>query len=926
MGNWLLDAAVQSGDAGDRAAFALAALLADARTAPAVLAAPRARPRLLKLVQASMHPEKLASSATAAASSAAADAAAARARRGDRARPPSHAAARVGDVRAVADVLADNEADPATRALAASFLGAWADGGPLDAGKVAAAGGAAALAAAATAAAADPSLTQLRATTVAAMKALAASSPLRGPLAAAGWVDPLVYVVADAAADGDDRGVADALDALGAALAAGAAAADPGRAAALGPLLVRTVRDAAAAPAARRAACRALAAAAGSPAARPLLGEALLDDVADALVARLVESAPGRPPTPTAPGPEEQAAAARALAALAAGPGGRARAAAWLGELLVAATAGARAAGEVRDRHSHAPAPTVAASKAATLKAWLAARWRPPDAAAVADAAALAGALDGGITQAAAAAVASGGDDGDAWRSAVSVQPRAARGAADALRELFGRASTYQEPPADAEAVLAPAAAAAYPAAAAAVDAAVADAGLAACLHALAELVACDPAKQAWLARAGVVGIVQRLVLDRDGGGGDLDDGAWAWGEGGGDGGAGPPRAPPAPPDPPSLAMRRTAARLLAMAAATPAGARALSAGPPACWLASAAAGPDLPLASHATRALLAVARRGEPPPKGAAALLDGAHALVPGAPHHALLAHGPPPDPCTDPDAPTIDVVFVHGLRGGAFATWRMAGRGARRGAAAPLGLGAGDVWPSAWLSNDVPRARLLSVDYAAPASGWEGESLPLAGTLARLAARLAAARVGDRPVVFVCHSLGGVLVKELLAAAAAPGAPPDVARIGAATVGAIFYACPHRGSWLARVGWNLRFLGASPASSVAHLRAGAHLAGGDAALRAACEAGRVAVLSFGETEKLAFAPLLPAVIVVPPESASPGYGEYISLPGADHIRACKPASRDEPAYAKAADLIKWAEERAAGEAGLVDVAGVEG
>lgn len=190
----------------------------------------------------------------------------------------------------------------------------------------------------------------------------------------------------------------------------------------------------------------------------------------------------------------------------------------------------------------------------------------------------------------------------------------------------------------------------------------------------------------------------------------------------------------------------------------------------------------------------------------------------------------------------------------------------------------------------------------------------MPLAGTVARLARRLEAARVGKdgRKVVFVCHSLGGVLAKELVAASlllsqtssSAVNNTSNSSRdaipqsLGEQTRAVVFYACPHRGSWLAGIGWNLRFLGAAPAAPVSHLKPGPHLAEPDAALRARHALGKLRVLSFGETERLAVAPLLPRVLVVPPDSASPGYGEFVLLEGEDHIGVCKPGSREAPGY----------------------------
>ncbi len=70
---------------------------------------------------------------------------------------------------------------------------------------------------------------------------------------------------------------------------------------------------------------------------------------------------------------------------------------------------------------------------------------------------------------------------------------------------------------------------------------------------------------------------------------------------------------------------------------------------------------------------------------------------------------------------APLVDVVFVHGIRGGAFATWRREGVQNLQPGHKAGNLDHLYCWPSTWLPQDVPQARLLSMEYAAPASGWE-------------------------------------------------------------------------------------------------------------------------------------------------------------------------------------------------------------
>lgn len=104
------------------------------------------------------------------------------------------------------------------------------------------------------------------------------------------------------------------------------------------------------------------------------------------------------------------------------------------------------------------------------------------------------------------------------------------------------------------------------------------------------------------------------------------------------------------------------------------------------------------------------------------------------------------------------------------------------------------------------------------------QGQSLPVWGTVGQLLDSLAAAGVGQRPVVFVCHSMGGILVKEMLLQSMQEGAPAHHRQLMEQTAGLVFYATPHHGSWMAEWGWNLRYLGGSPASAVAHLKPGPH------------------------------------------------------------------------------------------------------
>src|SRR5690242_18623569 len=104
--------------------------------------------------------------------------------------------------------------------------------------------------------------------------------------------------------------------------------------------------------------------------------------------------------------------------------------------------------------------------------------------------------------------------------------------------------------------------------------------------------------------------------------------------------------------------------------------------------------------------------------------------------------------------------VVFVHGLGGDAFATWQS-------------GPQESDFWPR-WLAEDLPEIEVWTVEYEASPSNWLGSAMALPDRAANLLAWLEAERLCDKRLVFITHSLGGLVVKQLLRLSAdRPGTP---------------------------------------------------------------------------------------------------------------------------------------------------------
>ncbi|XP_008005893.3 protein SERAC1 isoform X4 [Chlorocebus sabaeus] len=106
-------------------------------------------------------------------------------------------------------------------------------------------------------------------------------------------------------------------------------------------------------------------------------------------------------------------------------------------------------------------------------------------------------------------------------------------------------------------------------------------------------------------------------------------------------------------------------------------------------------------------------------------------------------------------------DVLFIHGLMGAAFKTWRQQDS---EQAVIEKPMEEEDryttCWPKTWLAKDCPALRIISVEYDTTLSDWRArcpmERKSIAFRSNELLRKLRAAGVGDRPVVWISHSMG--------------------------------------------------------------------------------------------------------------------------------------------------------------------------
>lgn len=218
--------------------------------------------------------------------------------------------------------------------------------------------------------------------------------------------------------------------------------------------------------------------------------------------------------------------------------------------------------------------------------------------------------------------------------------------------------------------------------------------------------------------------------------------------------------------------------------------------------------------------------------------------------------------------------------------------------------------LWPC-WLSEDIAGLGIWLVGYPAPKTNWGGIALTLADRADNILARLLVEpRLAKGNLIFVAHSLGGLVVEQMLRSAERDavsnrGAEDLLARVRRIA----FLGTPHRGAILANIATTLRVFFLRPSAATRDLLLGSpQLKELNRWYRKRSQDNGIQhlVLAEGRPERV-FGINLPETLgkVVWSDSADPGLPELSITVDESHTTICKPASRDVDVYVHVKDFI---------------------
>jgi hypothetical protein len=231
--------------------------------------------------------------------------------------------------------------------------------------------------------------------------------------------------------------------------------------------------------------------------------------------------------------------------------------------------------------------------------------------------------------------------------------------------------------------------------------------------------------------------------------------------------------------------------------------------------------------------------------------------------------------------ESPRLYAVFIHGLGGDPETTWRHA---------------SGFFWPHELAHGMKGLTTVYSVGYPCGKASWNS-GWPVAQAAVAVLDRLIshrAFRVSNTPIVFICHSLGGLIVKKLILIAQSDRGQDSRKGIFLDRIaGVVFLATPHGGSFMATIASQCQWF---VSDSMRDLTANhANLLDLSVSYRncIADNGARIRHCVYYETQGVWGTKPVNAV------SADPGITGVRPVPvGRDHIAICKVPSRIDEVY----------------------------
>ncbi|KAI0880981.1 uncharacterized protein GGS22DRAFT_173908 [Annulohypoxylon maeteangense] len=245
-----------------------------------------------------------------------------------------------------------------------------------------------------------------------------------------------------------------------------------------------------------------------------------------------------------------------------------------------------------------------------------------------------------------------------------------------------------------------------------------------------------------------------------------------------------------------------------------------------------------------------------------------------------------------------SVDICFVHGLAGDRIQTWNWVDDDSKET----------HFWPADFLPQDAEEdhlnVRILSYGYKsfAPTPEYLTQRTLYRHSQSLLSA-LASVRkdCSDRPLIFVGHSLGGIVIKSALIFSS-QDKNPDLLALSLSTTGILFLGTPHNEtmSSLDQSKWPRTLASIVELTKVGNPSLVKHLEKQSLSLQSRLQpfkalSDNISIVSYYEE-----IPNSMSSIVVPKPSTRLLYGDKVDIIHASHRNMCKFSSRDNPDYKK--------------------------